>query len=276
MNDPAFERWTAYIKTTAGALSYPPTPDVAATVRERLVSRPRRLVLASRRLAWAAAIAVFVLVGLLAVPQVRAGLLEVLRFGAVRILLAEPTPTVVPPTATPGPVSGAGPTATPSASPTRVPPTPTPLASVLDLAGQTTMTDAQEKVDFPIRLPTYPSDLGPPDRVFLQDLGGGPVVILVWLEPGQPDQVRLSLHALGPGALVEKGMPRVVRETTVNGGRALWTEGPYLLRVRNGDYEMRRLIEGHVLIWEDDEVTYRLETDLPIKEAVRVAESLHP
>lgn len=274
MSNPAFERWTAYIETTAGALPYPPTPDIAAGVRERLLSKPRRLFLASRRLAWVAAAAVIVLVGLLSVPQVRASLLEVLRLGAVRIFLTQPTPTVVPPTATPVLVSGAGPTATPSASSTPVP--PTLVASVLDLAGQTTMAGVREQVDFPLRLPTYPSDLGPPGRVFLQDLGGGPAVILVWLEPGRPDQVQLSLHALGPGALVEKGMPRVIRETTVSGGRALWTEGPYLLRVQNGDYEMRRLIEGHVLIWEEDEVTYRLETDMPIEEAVRVAESLNP
>jgi hypothetical protein len=34
------------------------------------------------------------------------------------------------------------------------------------------------------------------------------------------------------------------------------------------------LIEGHVLIWTEGEITYRLETDMPLEEAVRVAESL--
>jgi hypothetical protein len=29
-----------------------------------------------------------------------------------------------------------------------------------------------------------------------------------------------------------------------------------------------------VLIWEENQITYRLETDLPLEEAVRIAESL--
>ena len=37
------------------------------------------------------------------------------------------------------------------------------------------------------------------------------------------------------------------------------------------------LVDGPVLIWTTDKgVTYRLETGLPLKEAVRIAESLHP
>jgi hypothetical protein len=40
--------------------------------------------------------------------------------------------------------------------------------------------------------------------------------------------------------------------------------------------ELTRLIEGHVLIWENGNITYRLETALDLKEAVKVAESLKP
>jgi hypothetical protein len=51
-------------------------------------------------LAWAALVLVIVASVLLAVPPVRAAVLEVLRFGAVRIFLIEPTPvpTLPPPT----------------------------------------------------------------------------------------------------------------------------------------------------------------------------------
>jgi hypothetical protein len=35
-----------------------------------------------------------------------------------------------------------------------------------------------------------------------------------------------------------------------------------------------RLVEGHVLIWADGSLTYRLETELPLDEALRIAESL--
>jgi hypothetical protein len=37
-----------------------------------------------------------------------------------------------------------------------------------------------------------------------------------------------------------------------------------------------RLIDGHVLIWTDGNLTYRLETDLSLEEALKVAESLQP
>jgi hypothetical protein len=103
---------------------------------------------------------------------------------------------------------------------------------------------------------------------------GGPVVVLVWLDPNRPDRVRLSLHELGPGTFGEKVQPQVIQETTVHGERALWTEGPYMIQLKNGDYDVRRLVMGHVLIWTVGEVTLRLETDLSLEEAVRIAESL--
>jgi hypothetical protein len=38
--------------------------------------------------------------------------------------------------------------------------------------------------------------------------------------------------------------------------------------------DLRRLIDGRVLIWEQGSITYRLETDLEMDEAVKIAESL--
>jgi hypothetical protein len=110
----------------------------------------------------------------------------------------------------------------------------------------------------------------------LQDFAG-PVVVLTWLEPGESDRVRLSLHQLGPDTFAQKVQPPVLQETQVHGQRALWTEGPYLLQWRRGDglvYDVRRLVSGHVLIWMEEGITYRLETELSLEEAVRVAESL--
>jgi hypothetical protein len=263
------EQWAARVQSLAHSFSYPPTPDIAGTVREQLAARQvsRKPGPRPRQLAWAALIILIILGGLLAVPQVRAAVVEFLQIGAIRIFLVEPTPT---PTPSPAPAAS-------NATSTPLPrPSPTPLASLLDLAGETTLAEAQARVDFPIRLPAYPTDLGPPDWVFLQDLEG-PIVILVWAEPNQPDQVRLSLHLVGPGAFLGKGSPVTIRETTVNGQQAYWTEGPYLLQIRRGsqvEEDIRRLIEGHVLIWTEQEITYRLETGLPLTEAVRIAESL--
>ena len=41
-----------------------------------------------------------------------------------------------------------------------------------------------------------------------------------------------------------------------------------------GDLEQRVFITSHVLIWTDRGVTYRLETDLLLGEAIVIAESL--
>jgi hypothetical protein len=272
MSERSLERWEAHVQATAGAFLYPPTPDIASAVREHLAEKPRRR-LPVRRLAWAAVALVIVVASLLAVPQVRAGLLDVLRIGAVRILLTEPTATA---TATPAPslLTATADTSRTLAPTATSPATPTPLTSVLDLAGETTLAEAQAQVGFPIRLPAYPPDLRAPDRVFLQDLEG-PALILVWLDPEEPEQVRLTLHELGPGAFVSKGPPTIVEETTVHGQRAVWTTGPYFVKSRGGSYDNKRLIEGHVLIWTEGEMTYRLETDLALEEAIRIAESLN-
>lgn len=254
-------RWEEQLQRIARTFPYPPTPDLAAAVQQRLrVHAP--LPRADRRLRpiWAILLALLiVLTGLLAVPPVRAAIQAWLQIGAVRIWLVEPTLT---------PPDDAG-------APTPRP-TPTPLRSLFDLAGETTLAEAQAKAGFSIRLPSYPADLGVPDGVFFQDLGG-PAVVVVWLDPAQPLRAQLSLHILGPHALVEKGNAQRLAQTTVNGQAAFWTEGPYMLAYRNGrttDWDIRRLVEGHVLIWTEEELTYRLETDLALAEAVRVAESL--
>jgi hypothetical protein len=210
--------------------------------------------MARRRILLAAAVLILItLCGLMAVPQVRAAVLEVIRIGVITIFQGQPAPT---PAGT-------------------VQPTPT-ARSLMDLAGATTLSDAQRRIEFPLRVPAYPADLGAPDHIFLQNYGG-PYVVLVWMDNQQPEKVRLSLHQLGPGTFAMKGEVGTIVETTVNGQRALWTEGPYLLQfLVNGRLEERaeRLVTGRVLIWTDGRITYRLETDLSLNEARRIAESL--
>jgi hypothetical protein len=150
---------------------------------------------------------------------------------------------------------------------------PAHLVTFADIAGETTLEAAQARSPFPIRLPAYPADLGLPDKVFMQE--DGPMVILVWSDAANPDKARLSLHEVGPGSiLVRKFEPHVIRETQVNGQYAVWAEGPYLVQLTNGNYDFRRTVQGNTLIWQENEVTYRLETDLNLEEAVRIAESL--
>jgi hypothetical protein len=265
MSDPITERFEIKVQALAATFVYPPTPGIAAMVRRRL-SRPEPPRARRRGVALALAAAVFI-VALLAVPDVRAGLIEILRLGAVRIFLVPPTetPTPTPPPITPG--------VTPSPTPTPRP-TATPLASVLDLAGETTFDDAQSRFGHPILLPSYPEGIGPPDHVFVQDFGS-PLVVLVWVDPTQPDKVKLSLHMVASDAFIfGKLEPKVIAQTTVRGQSAVWAVGPYFLMKRGGDVDQMRFITGQVLIWQEGEVTYRLETDESLEEAKKIAESL--
>lgn len=257
--------WEARVQTTATAFTYPATPDIAGAVRRRLQAGPTRSAPGRRWLVWATVSLLIIIGGMLAVPQVRAVVVDFLQIGAIRIFLTQPTSTVTPPLTPIPPLTEVSPTTTSPSS-----------SSLLQLAGATSLVEAQARVDFPIRLPGYPSDLGPPDRVFLQDLAG-PVLVLVWLDADHPDQIRLSLHQLGPGTFAQKVEPLIVQETSVKGQPALWTQGPYLLQFeRDGQVivDTRRLVTGHVLIWVEKGITYRLETDLSLEEAVRIAESL--
>jgi hypothetical protein len=265
-NQPSAQEWEALIRRRAGALAYPPTPDIAERVRLRLAREGRKRGALRRQLAWAAGILLALLIGLWSVPPVRAAILEFIQIGAVRIWLVEPAPT--PP---PAPLTPATAAPTPTA---RL--TPTVLPSLFNLAGATTLAEAERRAGFPIRMPTYPTELGEPDGVFYQDMNG-PVVVLVWLEPEEPSQARYSLQIMRDSALVYKMQPPVVMSTTVNGNPAIWTHGPYLLAYQASsgtDWQSRYLVTGHVLIWEAEGLTYRLESDLSQDEAKRMAESL--
>jgi hypothetical protein len=251
------------LRDEARAFVYPPTPDLAARGLPAPVA-PGPLLRRYARLALAAAL---LLVALLAVPEVRGAALRLLQVGVVRVRV-EPAPpptalplahTVVPPASTPAPQTSTG---------------------DLGLAGETTLAEASRRVSFPVRLPTIPADLGPPDYVFLQDLDGA-ALVLVWLDPASPERPLLSLHTLSSEAFALKMIygeeTERLAETEVSGEAALWVRGPHLLQVgRGGNVDLApvRIVSGNTLIWTADGLTYRLECDLPLEEALRVAESL--
>jgi len=240
------------LRRLAQRLRYPPTPDLAGT-GTRASTGARVPVPGRRGFAWAVAVLVLALLLAFSVPAVRAGILDFFQIGAVRVF----------PTAPPAGTSSPLPTQTRA----------TDMPELFDLAGETTLEAARAGAGFPILLPTYPADLGPPDRVYLQE--DGPMVILVWLEPGDSGKPFLSLHEIAAGAMtLTKMNPRVIEETQVNGQYALWAQGPYMLETRNGNRDFFRLVAGNTLIWEIEKITYRLETSVPLEEAVKIAESL--
>jgi hypothetical protein len=272
MKDMDFE---TQLRSIASGMEYPATPDIAGTVRARI--RIPRHGFVRRTRTWALVITLVLLASLLIIPPVRAAVLEFIQVGVVRIFRAEPAP-VPPPTQVPSTMLPV--TATPGTAQPVMPPltaTPSTLVSLLEqFAGETTLAEAQQLTNYPLLLPTYPVEWGEPDRVFVQD-ADGPMTILVWLDPQHPDQVKMSLHFIPEGSwVVDKFAPVAIKETSVNGQEAVWAVGPYPVRLRDGDMQIQRMVDGHVLIWEAGGVTYRLETDVSLEEAVRIAESLQP
>ncbi len=258
------------MRSIAQRMKYPRTPDIAGRVMPRIVpvTKPRFI---SRRATWSLTLIVVLLFSLMLIPPVRAAVLEFIQIGIVRIFpRATETPNDAIQTATPQ--SHAPITATPYVE------SSTLLIDLSQLAGERTLFQAQSLVVsyYRIRLPTYPPDLGEPEHVFVQD-ADGPMTILVWLDSNDPEKVLLNLHIIPEGSwAIHKSQPVTIEETLVNGQPAVWAVGPYPLRYSNGNLDFTRFIDGYVLIWTVDDVTYRLETALPMEDAIKIAESLRP
>ncbi|MGH2621774.1 MAG: hypothetical protein ACRDHG_14565 [Anaerolineales bacterium] len=240
-DDLSLERFEQRIQALAAGFNYPPTPDIPARLRQRRARPVRR-----PRLAWAIAIVLVIAAGLLAVPAVRAAVVEIVRLGAVRIFLGGPIPTPLPPTG---------------------------HLSLNELPGETTLAAARASAIIPIRLPSSPADLGPPDRVYLLREFGG-TVILIWDDPNYPDLARLALFEIPPGPIVNKLYPERLQSARVAGRPAIWSTGDHFVEMIMESRQELVMVRGNVLIWSLEGVTYRLETTLSLEEAIRIAESL--
>jgi hypothetical protein len=209
---------------------------------------------------------------------VRAALRQIISVGAITLFVGEEAPA----TAAPQPALIRSPVAVrddaTAAPPATATPQPSPTAASLVVPGRrVTLAGAQAMAQVPLRLPTYPQDLGAPDRIFANEEVWPPVVIFVWDDPDDPEQARLSLyHILAP----QYGRKAVtwVEDATVAGRPAYWIAEPHRFQ-RTGPgaaSETWQFVAGNVLVWWNDAVTYRLEGAPSLQEAVRIADSLQP
>lgn len=137
---------------------------------------------------------------------------------------------------------------------------------------------AEGAVGFELALPPGPA----PDEAYVFETGGGEGVLLAWDAsdryprlPGTPWGLVL-VEVLGQEDVLVKDVQRYedAREVRVDGRRAFWIDVPHeLIVVTDAGAETFR-VDGNVLIWTEGAVTYRLETSLPLAEAVALAGSV--
>ncbi|UYN89659.1 MAG: hypothetical protein KIT08_00090 [Anaerolineales bacterium] len=244
MNERAIVKLEQALLQAGRQLPYPITPDLAASAAER--PRP------ALRLGWALGALLAMAASLLAVPDVRARVLEFLQVGSVQIAL--PPEGVSPVAWEPWSTGEYG-----------------QIVPLSELDGETTLEQAQAEMGFTFSLPAYPPSLGKPDRVYLQYVDQDPFAILLWMDEHTTPQ--LALYILAQGAFLSKTEPQTVQTLQVNGHPAALVIGSHLLRFGN-DVGSGILVQAPALIWQVGELTYRLEGNLPLDELLRVAGSI--
>ena len=257
-------------------LAYPPTPDAATAARRRLQTaqgrhrvgqgwavNPRRLVLA------AALLLALVGLALAASPTARRVIADRLGVRGIDIRQVPALPPIPP---TPSPVPSA---------------TPRPFGEGLSLGTRVTLDEARQRVNFELRLPTLP-ELGQPDEIYFDATPpGGRVSLVYGPPPGWPaspttgvalliTQFRGETNPLLMGKLLAAGT--TLDEVQVNGWRGFWLAGEphaFFFRDPQGEIHQETLrLAGNTLVWEQANVTLRIEGAPAREQALRLATSM--
>jgi hypothetical protein len=232
------------------------TPDVAAAVRARLAEGPP-VPVAERRRAWAPLVAGAVTVLLLTVALT----LAVSR--NVREAVADFLGLAVP-----GEEIHLLPTPAPGVTPTPFP-TPRPLTSY---ATPTTLDGATAGLGF---APVLPRDAGQPKGVYVVGYQGFTVLVLQY---DRFDLWEADLVAFEKFVFTKETV--VLAQPSINGQPAYWIEGGgHIVRVTGPDGRelvgSERTVTRTTLVWRGaGGLNYRLETEQPKDEAIRLAETL--
>jgi RNA polymerase sigma-70 factor (ECF subfamily) len=158
----------------------------------------------------------------------------------------------------------------------------------LGLGVPVSLEAAQARLAFAPVLPALP-ELGQPDETYAAaDVPGGRLTLLYWPRPSLPETgasgvgllVTQLQGAVAPEAAIAKllGPGTRLEAVTVNGRRGYWIQGQaHVVFVRDASGGVRdetlRLAEN-TLLWEQGELTLRLELAGTREEALRIAGSM--
>lgn len=245
MNDKSLKQIETYVRETAVHFSYPPTPDLSAYSYVNQKATRAKKVFPRWTVAFAAL--VLLLSGLLMVPQVRAAVLRIFHAGAITIFESES-----------------------SSSPTQNEMTQSFTPFVSDYGVTISLVEAQASLKYGVQQPLA---LPQPDQFVLDSKEQTTMLVSLWLDESSPDNVIYSLYQIEVANFAAKGA-NIVAHTEVNHQDAFWIEGPHVIRLEDGRFQSWLFVEGNVLIWWDDALTFRLEGAMSLAEAITIAESL--
>ena len=252
----------------APRVAYPPTPDLAATIRAQIAAEPAPLrpgwswpaLLRPRRLAVAFLVLLIIAVGAVAVsPELRTAVAKRLGIHGIEIIFVDETPT-------------------PAAS---------PVGTTLLLGEPMTLEEAQSRIGYVIQVP---AELGPPDEVYLRQLSAGPMVTLLYRpRPGLPEAEETGVGALLMQFPATSDIDQIVKRVTmgtgsvisvmIDGADGFWVMGSSELVISqdpSAGFAPVSRPSADVLIWEEDGMAYRLEVNLLMSDAIAIAESIQP
>jgi hypothetical protein len=255
------------------AIDFPRTPDIAGAIRARLETQPAqraepnkvRFLTPWRAVAVAAAaLLLFLGAALIGLPDFRHAVADRLGVRGIKITFEDKTPT----------------------------PAPSPVGTSLLLGDRVTLEEAKAAVPFKLKVPTMPG-VGEPDEVYVRTLPDGNQMVSFIYYPSDvlPQTAETGAGALlmqfqtnGDTAMMGKGIAEGgdIVAVTIDGREGYFITGPsnFVLAedpsqiVCCGSQYSRP--SGNVLLWEQGDVTFRLESWLDAVDSVDFAESLQP
>jgi hypothetical protein len=252
----------------ARQVDVPATPDYASRVRERLVSRSagaratgrRTFGLAApwRRAATATIVLLLAMTVVLSVPVTRDAVADLFGISGVSV-------STLPSTA---------------ASPR------TTVEARADLGKPVTLDEARRQLSFPVSVPTAPG-LGPPDAVYVRRGLSLESVSLVYRPRtgfSATDDPTVGLLVSQYSGTAEPFFEKLIHagaavtQVTVDGRwPGLYFPSPHQVLVRAPDglvHEERPRLAAPTLVWVRDDVTFRMEADIDLEQALAVAASM--
>lgn len=238
-------------------LRYPATPDLTTAVRQGIQSQPVPLRSSiwrpGRLVAIAAMLLVLIVAAVLAIPTARTTVADWFNVPGVTLFVDEQ------------PVYG----------------------GELQLGAPVTLDGAREGVGFTLLVPDSPL-LGEPDEIYLDAIPVGGAVSLVYHasdEIPQTEETGVGIllsqfqGSLNPN-MYGKGIPgdAELEYLEINGHDAYWLSGephPFYYLDAGGDpSEQTPRMAGNTLLWQDGDLTLRLESALDLDAVLEIAASM--